>query len=74
VLFRSTIEVLRVRVIKNSPRYVLIRPCWILLRAFVIFNWGAEIAFGAIFSNQARSIAWLAMVCPRVKLSWGTKR
>lgn len=33
-----------------------------------------EIVLGPIFSSQARSIIWVAMVCPRIRLTLGEAR
>ena len=64
----------RVRVRENKIRYVLIEPCWTLLIVETREVFNLIVALGPIFSSQAKSRIWLAMVCPRVRLVWGKSR
>lgn len=54
--------------------YVLIEPCWMLLIVEISGVFRFVVALGPTFSNQVRSMVWLAMVWPRVRLIFGESR
>lgn len=49
-------------------------PCWALLVDLIRGILSEVIALGPVFSNQVKSMIWVAIVCPRVKLSLGSVR
>lgn len=69
---RARVEKARVR--RNRAIYVLIEPCWMLLIVETSGVFRFVVALGPIFSNQVRSMVWLAMVWPRVRLIFGESR
>lgn len=70
----SRIRVERARVVRNRTRYVLIDPCWMLLMVEMRGVLTDEIALGPIFSNQVKSIIWVAIICPKIRFILGEAR
>lgn len=67
-------RVARARVSRKKVRYVLIMPCWELLVVVIRGILSEAVALGPVFSSQVKSIIWLAIVWPRVRLSLGSSR
>lgn len=59
---------------RKKERYVLIMPCWALLVVVIRGMFSEVRALGPVFSSQVRSMIWVAIVCPRVRLSLGSVR
>lgn len=64
----------RASVSKKKVRNVLIMPCWELLVVVTRGILREARALGPDFSSQVKSTIWLAIVWPRVKLSFGRVR
>lgn len=50
------------------------KPRWMLLVAITRRVWAIVNSFGPDFSDQVWSIVWLAIVCPRRRLTLGRER
>ena len=64
----------RARVSKKRERYVLIKPCWVLLVVVIKGVLREATAFGPTFSNQVMSSIWLATIWPSTRFNLGEKR